>query len=226
MVRICSLLHYVTWAVNKLNPTPLDRRVPGYIEGYVRRFWQVCQKVKQCNEHELRPTPSAGKHAKAEHKVWGVAYRIAPSKVEEVKAYLDIREINGYSIQYTPIHPADTSKPDINCLVYIGLPDNPQFMGAQDPQNLAEHIYKSEGPSGENKEYLFMLERALDELSKESGDEHVKDLAESVRKIEQQKRGDHRAINSSESVEDGAVDRELTKVGSTDYQEELEKHEQ
>lgn len=36
-------------------------------------------------------------HSSAD-KVWGVAYRIKAEHVEEVKEYLDIREINGYTI--------------------------------------------------------------------------------------------------------------------------------
>lgn len=123
----------------------------------------------------------------AGEKVWGTAYRIEASKVAEVRDYLDIREINGYTIHYTPFHPADGSK-SIKTLVYIGTPDNEQFVGPQDPQKLAEHIHKSEGPSGLNKEYLWNLEIALDELSAESGDDHIKDLSERARRIEEQTR--------------------------------------
>lgn len=72
----------------------------------------------------------------------------------------------------------------IKCLCYIGLPDNPQFLGPQDPQALAEHIMISRGPSGENKDYLYQLEEALDGLSRESGDEHISDLARRCREIE------------------------------------------
>lgn len=97
---------------------------------------------------------------------------------------MDIREVNGYSIQYTPFKPAERNKAAIECLVYIGLPDNPQFMGVQEPQQLAKHILQSKGPSGENKEYLFMLEKALNELGNESGDKHIEDLATRVREIE------------------------------------------
>ena len=71
----------------------------------------------------------------------------------------------------------------IKCLVYIGLPDNPQFLGPQDPQALAEHILQSRGPSGENKD-LYQLEVALNSLSDESGDEHVSDLARRCREIQ------------------------------------------
>ncbi|KAL8737132.1 MAG: hypothetical protein Q9190_008149, partial [Brigantiaea leucoxantha] len=116
--------------------------------------------------------------------VWGAAYRIPPHHVQEVQAYLDIREINGYSVQYTSFTPADTSLATIErCMVYIGLPSNPQFVGVQDADELARHIWSSRGPSGENREYLFMLEKALKGLGEKAGDEHVQDLAGRVRKI-------------------------------------------
>ena len=101
-----------------------------------------------------------------------------------MKEYLDIREINGYSIQYAPFKAADQSRAPIECLVFIGLPNNPQFVGVQEPQKLAEHILQSQGPSGDNREYLFMLEKALTELGPHSGDRHVEDLANRVRKLE------------------------------------------
>lgn len=66
-------------------------------------------------------------------------------------------------------------------MVYIGMPDNPQFLGALEPQAVAEKINESKGPSGENREYLLNLETALVELSKESRDEHISDLARRVR---------------------------------------------
>jgi cation transport protein ChaC len=156
-------------------------------------------------------------HDSGSDRVWGTAYRIEASKVAEVREYLDIREINGYSIHYTPFHPADGS-PTIETLVYIGTPDNDQFMGPQDPQKLAEHIYRSEGPSGLNKDYLLSLGRALDELSPESGDAHIKDLAERVRAIEARMPG-----FSAKGVTLAAVGSELKKVSSTDEQEEVEK---
>lgn len=117
-------------------------------------------------------------------RVWGVAYHIVPARVQEVREYLDIREINGYTIHYTPFHPADPSLEPIRCLAYIGLPDNPAFLGALDPQDIAEVISKSHGPSGDNVEYLMQLEEALQQLSTESGDGHISDLANRVRKIQ------------------------------------------
>ncbi|KAK6437658.1 hypothetical protein LTR95_006138 [Oleoguttula sp. CCFEE 5521] len=141
-------------------------------------------------------------HPSAPPQVQGAAYRIPSKHVAEVKAYLDIREINGYSMHYTPFHPLSSASKTSNstttpgsatkndsgpvtpiqCLVYIGTPDNPQFLGPQDPQALAERIVMCRGPSGENREYLFMLEEALAGLKdgvEGDGvvDEHVTDLA-------------------------------------------------
>lgn len=168
-----------------------------------RAFWSTLRD----------PHPSS-----IDDKVWGTAYRIEKSHVDEVKEYLDIREINGYTVHYTPFHPADGSS-SIRTLVYIGTPENDQFVGPQDPQALAEHIWRSEGPSGLNKDYLLGLEKALEELSPESGDGHVKDLADRVREIERRESGPRNADTASRK----AVDSELKKIGSTDEQEEMEK---
>lgn len=147
-------------------------------------------------------------------RVWGAAYHIPSSKVQEVQEYLDIREINGYSIQYTPFHPADPSMGDIRCMVYIGMPDNPQFLGPLKPADVAKKINESRGPSGENREYLLQLEKALSTLSSESGDAHVSDLARRVRTMAPVERGERM---------DGIGGYPLHKVGSTEEQEEIEK---
>jgi cation transport protein ChaC len=73
----------------------------------------------------------------------------------------------------------------IRCLVYIGLPENPQFLGPQDPEALARRIVGSKGPSGENREYLYNLGEALRGLGRESGDRHVEDLVRRCRAIEE-----------------------------------------
>jgi glutathione-specific gamma-glutamylcyclotransferase len=126
-----------------------------------------------------------------------------------VQEYLDIREINGYSIHYTAFYPAALSscKGPIHTMVYIGTPDNPQFVGPQDPQELAEHIWRSRGPSGENKEYLLELADSLEGLSPESGDDHVRDLAARVRAIERRATGDRvgSAISASGSGVSGQL---------------------
>ncbi|OCK80959.1 ChaC-like protein [Lepidopterella palustris CBS 459.81] len=203
-------------------PPHYDIRVPGYVEGYVRRFWQASEDHRGTPEAPGRvatlidrahwETLTDHHSSLPSEKVWGAAYHIPAPQVATVRAYLDIREINGYSIQYAPFHPASSSSPSqttaITTLIYIGLPSNPQFLGPQDPQLLAAHILKSRGPSGENKEYLYMLETALLELSPESEDGHVSDLARRCRALEGGK---------------GNGGDELRKVGRTGEAEEVEK---
>jgi cation transport protein ChaC len=120
------------------------------------------------------------------------------------------RVFSGYSAHHTNFHPSDGSN-GFKTLVYIGTPDNEQFTGPQDPQKLAEHIHRSVGPSGPNIDYLLSLEAALDNLSVESGDEHIKDLANRVRMIQ------------AELSQKQALNRELETASSTDEQEEIEK---
>lgn len=128
-------------------------------------------------------------HDAAPDQVWGVAYRIRPERVAEVRASLDLRESNGYTIDHTLFHAAAAAaasaprRRPLRALVYIGTPDNRQFVGPQEPQALAEHIFRSAGPSGPNRDYLWALERALDQLGPDSRDAHVSDLAQRVRAL-------------------------------------------
>jgi glutathione-specific gamma-glutamylcyclotransferase len=156
-------------------PPHFDRRIPGFITSYIRRFWQ--------SSIDHRGTPEApgrvvtliprdqwsgldDEHDSPEDEVtWGtvlweladigVVYRIEKSHAAEVKAYLDHREINGYSIHYVPVYLSSTAgKPVVErAVVYIGTHDNPAFVGPMGSiDDLARHIFKSQGPSGENKE--------------------------------------------------------------------------
>lgn len=130
-------------------------------------------------------------------KVWGAAYHIPTSHAEEVHDYLDEREIDGYSVHFTPFHPTSGPSKDpqenanhatpITCMVYIGRPTNPQFLREPEqraPQDVAQVISAGHGQSGKNTEYLYLLEKALEGLGLGTADVHVTDLVKRVRAIE------------------------------------------
>ncbi|KAJ5475510.1 hypothetical protein N7539_007797 [Penicillium diatomitis] len=124
-------------------------------------------------------------------KVWGAAYHIPASHAEEVHDYLDEREIDGYSVRFTPFYPtresSSESQEPITCMVYIGQPSNPQFLREPErraPEDVAQVISAGHGQSGKNTEYLYLLEKALQGLGLGTADVHVTDLVERVRAIE------------------------------------------
>lgn len=107
--------------------------------------------------------------------------------MEEVKAYLNIREINGYSL--TTVRVQTLEDGILEAGVFIGTPDNPQFSPQPDTQqgllDTAKHIVKSRGPSGDNKEYLYELATALRTVSgNDAGDWYVDELDRLVRSLD------------------------------------------
>lgn len=102
-------------------PPPLySFRVTGYLQGYIRRFWQSSSDHRgtpkspgrvatlisfedllqnpnlhrDLSPHELQ---AINESRPEELIVWGAAYYIAPEHVEEMKKYLDVREQDGYT---------------------------------------------------------------------------------------------------------------------------------
>ncbi|OAL67023.1 cation transporter ChaC [Trichophyton rubrum] len=160
---------------------------PGRVVTVIERsFWESLSDPQQ----DLERTTDGS-------LVWGAAYHIPASHAEEVSAYLDDREIDGYSVHYTPFYPCSSFKNDEaqpaagsqprKCLVYIGLPSNTQFVREptlREPDAIAEVIYASRGLSGENKDYLYSLETALEGLGLGSSDVHVTDLVRRVKALE------------------------------------------
>lgn len=96
------------------------------------------------------------------------------------------------------------------------MPDNPQFLGAQDPRDVAETINRSIGPSGENREYLLQLDEALQSLSPTSHDYHISELASRVRAMAP-------AVRSTKQRQ--LSESRLRRISSTEQQEEIEKPE-
>lgn len=210
-------------------PPPLYAlRVTGKISGFVRRFWQSSsdhrgtpqspgrvvtlvplddikqdkQFQKDIYAFEFRNE----KHSKSidlltedDLAVWGVAYYIEAKNVDEVKAYMDVREQDGYSthlvhfeihdvpIDNSVLHEALSQAPQdsvgvrrIESTVYIGTIQNLSFVGPEEISATAKVIRTSKGPSGQNIEYLKLLTEAVRLLSKDegSGDVYLEELLE------------------------------------------------
>jgi len=121
--------------------------------------------------------------------VWGVAYRIDPEKEDEVRAYLEYREKNGYTshdVQVFGVSPSDGKEIIVvpSATIWIGRLDNPAFVGYEPIHKLSKTIYESHGPSGPNKDYLYKLAESVRRLYPNVRDEYLFELEDSVRTLE------------------------------------------
>ncbi|KAF9561519.1 ChaC-like protein [Agrocybe pediades] len=179
-------------------PPHVISQVPGFLKGYVRRFAQ--------KSHDHRGTPeNPGRVVTLIHKedwdkfsgsdafpdediVWGIAYTIDPVYEAEVRDYLDYREKDGYTMETLDIYGigSDGKEQVIihNAQCYVGRNDNPSFIGSEPLDQLGYTIWKSVGPSGPNKEYLYKLVESVRELSPDSYDSHLYALESIVRELD------------------------------------------
>ncbi|KAJ7735550.1 ChaC-like protein [Mycena maculata] len=184
-------------------PPNVVAQVPGFLKGYVRRFAQ--------KSHDHRGTPeNPGRVVTLVHKedwdlfssadafpdddiVWGIAYTIDPDFEADVRAYLDYREKDGYTMEIMPIYGVVDGAETViipNAYCYVGRKDNPSFIGSEPLPSLAQRIWVSRGPSGPNKEYLYKLADAVRTLSPDSYDKHLFALEELVRALDFAARGE------------------------------------
>ncbi|EAU93578.2 hypothetical protein CC1G_02808 [Coprinopsis cinerea okayama7 len=160
---------------------------PGFLKGYVRRFAQ--------KSHDHRGTPeNPGRVVTLVHKedwdkfsgsdafpdedvVWGkdrVYHRPCSILTSRKK---DFREKDGYTLETLDIYNVDSEGNESviihNAYCYVGRNDNPSFIGSEPLDALSKTIWRSVGPSGPNKEYLYRLADAVRELSPSSYDSHL-----------------------------------------------------
>ena len=148
---------------------PHLERQPARIEGYIRRFWQGSTDHRGVpgapgRVVTLLPAPGA----------WcaGMAYRIDPARSADILAGLDHREKGGYQRERTTLHLADGRRTE--GLLYRATPDNDSYLGPAPLPVIAAQIQRSQGPSGDNLEYLLRLGEALAEMGE--SDPHVEAL--------------------------------------------------
>ncbi len=143
-----------------------------YLDGWQRRFWQ--------GSHDHRGTPEApGRvltliEAPAK-RCFGKAYRVTLNEFD----HLDHREKNGYVRQLAPLQLADGRQR--TGVFYVGLTNSPAHLGEASERAIAEQIFRSEGPSGSNRDYLHQLQDAL--AAHGEVDDHVMAIDRLVRQL-------------------------------------------
>jgi len=162
---------------------PYAQKLIGYIKGYDRRFWQASIDHRGTPEKPGRAVtlvPSSDPEA----RVWGAAYKIDDSRVNDVLLHLDHREVMGYEkvpILFHPIssHPMnelpglagqdqteEEGRLPFEVTMYYGSSQNQNehYLGEASVDVIAKQILESVGPSGANKDYLFNLANAMRQI--------------------------------------------------------------
>ncbi|KAJ3679256.1 hypothetical protein LUZ60_017267 [Juncus effusus] len=161
-----------------------EERIIGYIKDYRRVFDLACIDHRGTPE---RPARTCTIEPKKGAICWGAAYCVRGDKEREIEAmqYLERREceydLKGCVDFYKE---GDSKKPAVTkVLVFMSTPDpvgNKYYLGPAPLQEMAIQIATSSGPCGNNREYLFKLEKALSNIGHE--DDYVIELANEVRK--------------------------------------------
>lgn len=146
-----------------------EERRAAWLRGWSRRFWQAS------TDH--RGVPGAPGRVvtlvrEESARCWGMAYRIAAERVEEVLVHLDYREQGGYERHQVEVETGEGSLP---ALIYLAGPANPCYLGETPLDEIAAIVRTASGPSGSNRSYVELLAAALTAAGEH--DDHVHGLA-------------------------------------------------
>ena len=161
-----------------------DEKLIGYIKDYKRVFDLGCIDHRGTPEH---PARTCTLEQSTGAICWGAAYcvRGGPEKEKLAMEYLEGRESEYDSKTVVEFYSeTDTTKPILTgVIVFTSTPDkvlNKYYLGPAPLEEMAMQIATASGPCGNNREYLFKLEKAMHDIEHE--DEYVIELANEVRK--------------------------------------------
>ncbi|KAL4603325.1 gamma-glutamylcyclotransferase 2-1-like [Castanea sativa] len=162
-----------------------DEKVTGYIKDYRRVFDLACFDHRGTPEHPARTCTLEQKEGAI---CWGAAYRVEgdPERERLAMEYLERREceydqktlVNFYK-EEDSLQPALTG-----VIVFTSTLDkesNKYYLGPAPLEEMARQIATADGPCGNNRDYLFLLEKALSQIGHE--EDMVIELANEVRKV-------------------------------------------
>lgn len=160
---------------------PYEEKKLGFIRGYARRFYQYSTDHRGTPENPGRVVTIIP--ADESYCVYGIAYRIHKDDVEKVVAHLDYREKGGYERKSVVFHPFHEEEESFKITLYLGDHDNENYAGPADIKTIAEQVYRSEGPSGTNIEYVLKLAYAMKLFFPHVEDDHLFSLEKELNNL-------------------------------------------
>ena len=118
-----------------------------------------------------------------------------------VRDQLGHRERGGYVKQTTTFYPlseevqpqVDLKPGDVGKLIsdltkevelYIGSPEDRLYTGPLTDKEMTAIVVKAKGPSGDNREYVYLLADGMRKINPEVEDKHLYGLEKEVRRVE------------------------------------------
>ncbi|KAK9699637.1 hypothetical protein RND81_08G186300 [Saponaria officinalis] len=162
-----------------------DEKVIGYIKDYRRVFDLACIDHRGTPEHPARTCTLEYSEGSI---CWGAAYCVKGGPEVEAAAmqYLERRECEyDHKITVDFYKEGEETEPLVTgVIVFMATPDivsNKYYLGPAPMNEMAWQIATAFGPCGNNRDYIFSLEKAMREINHE--DDYVVELANEVRKV-------------------------------------------
>ncbi|KAK6912392.1 Glutathione-specific gamma-glutamylcyclotransferase [Dillenia turbinata] len=162
-----------------------DEKIIGFVKDFRRTFNLACIDHRGTPENPAR-TCTLEPHDGA--ICWGAAYCVRGGEEKERRTmeYLERRECEYDQKTLVDFYKeGDSSEPALTgVIVFISTQDrevNKYYLGPAPLEDMARQIATAVGPCGNNRDYLFLLEKAMSDIGYE--DDLVIELANEVRKV-------------------------------------------